>query len=351
MLTEFQTSFSVSRRREARIPEHLSIRSTAALALGDGGIVLFIALVVIGGESNSVTASLVATALVCAGFWACGLYKRSYAVLPRDEIYYACTAVLAAAIPILLIVGGVGQIGFVPIVVMLLFSALATSAWHTGLHLQRRAGPPPPAGAASITPAAWHARESAGYLLAKRCFDLAVAAVALVVSSPIMLAAAIAIYAESGEPILFKQERVGRDGSRFDVYKFRTMRRDAGAEWARPGDSRITRVGAFLRRTSIDELPQLFNVLKGEMSIVGPRPEMVEFARRFGQQLPAYDQRHIVAPGITGWAQVYRKRNLEPDDVKDILPYDLFYVERASPVLDGAILLKTIAEVLFHSAV
>jgi lipopolysaccharide/colanic/teichoic acid biosynthesis glycosyltransferase len=129
------------------------------------------------------------------------------------------------------------------------------------------------------------------------------------------------------------------------------MKRDAGAEWAREGDDRITRIGAFLRRTSIDELPQLFNVVRGDMSIVGPRPEMVEFARAFGQKLSTYDQRHVVTPGITGWAQLYCKRTLDPSDVAHILPYDLFYVERASLVLDTALLLKTITEVLFHRAI
>lgn len=351
MLTDFQSTVTAVRDRQARLPEHLSTRFAATLAAGDAGIVLFIALVVFGGATNTVAAAIVTTTLVCCAFWACGLYKRSYAVYARDEAYYACTAVLAATLPVLLIVGGVGQLGNGLIIATLFFSAIATSAWHIGVHLQRRFGPPPAAGRSSITPAAWHARESMGYLLVKRCFDLVVATLALVVTSPIMLAAAIAILWESGEPIFFKQERVGRDGARFDVVKFRTMRRDAGTEWARRGDSRITRVGAFLRRTSIDELPQIVNVLRGEMSIVGPRPEMVQFAQRFGSELPFYEQRHVVASGITGWAQVYRKRNLSPEEVRGILPYDLFYVERASVVLDCAILLKTIAEVLFHRAV
>lgn len=351
MLTDFDSTFKVTRAREARIPEILSARFAATLAAGDAAIVLFISLVVFGGALNATVAAFVTTALVCAAFWLCGSYKQSYAVYARDEVYYACTGILAAAIPTALVVGGVGQIDAFKIAVTLLFAAIAVSAWHVGLHMQRRSAPVPSAGRTSITPAAWHARESAGYLLAKRCFDVTVAVAALVAASPFMLAAALAIMAESGGPVLFKQERVGRNGARFDVFKFRTMVRDAGKDWARPGDPRITRVGAFLRRTSIDELPQLFNVIKGDMSIVGPRPEMVEFAARFAAEMHAYDQRHIVTPGITGWAQVYRKRNLEPDEVKDILPYDLFYVERASVVLDTAILLKTIAEMLFHRAV
>jgi lipopolysaccharide/colanic/teichoic acid biosynthesis glycosyltransferase len=185
----------------------------------------------------------------------------------------------------------------------------------------------------------------------KRVFDVIVAAITLVVASPIMLAAAIAILIESGTPIFFRQERIGAEGRPFSIFKFRTMRGDAGSQWARPGDDRITRVGALLRRTSIDELPQLFNVLRGEMSIVGPRPEMVDFAASFAGTIPNYEQRHVVAPGITGWAQVYCKRNLQPVDMTDVLPFDLFYVEHASVALDAAIVLKTAAEVVFHRAV
>jgi lipopolysaccharide/colanic/teichoic acid biosynthesis glycosyltransferase len=351
MLSDLQATFSIARERGARLPERLSMRWAATLAGGDAGIALFVALVVFGGASNSLIAALVSTALICTAFWACGLYKRSYAVFPRDEAYYACTAVLAAALPIALLVGGVGQLGAAAILFTLVCSALATSAWHAGMHLQRRDGAPPFPGLSSISPAGWHARESTGYLLTKRCFDVAVAAIALLITAPIMIVAAAAIVMETGGPVLFRQERVGRDGARFDVLKFRTMRPDAGADWARPGDTRITKTGALLRRTSIDELPQLFNVLRGEMSIVGPRPEMVEFAQRFRTELPAYDQRHVVTPGITGWAQVYAKRNLTPADIGDVLLYDIFYVERASPVLDTAIVLKTIVEVLSHRAV
>ncbi|HLI95346.1 MAG TPA: sugar transferase [Candidatus Baltobacteraceae bacterium] len=351
MLSDIQVTYVMPRARSGRLPERLSTRWAATLAAGDTGIALFVALIVFGGASNALAAAIVSTVFVTAAFWACGLYKKSYAVSARDEAFYACTAMSVATIPIALLVGGVGQIDATAIAGALIFSALATSAWHAGAHLQRREGPRLLACVPSVTPAAWHARESAGYLLAKRCFDVAVALVALVVTAPIMIAAALAIVAETGKPVLFKQERVGRDGARFEVLKFRTMRTDAGADWARPGDTRITKIGALLRRSSIDELPQLFNVLRAEMSIVGPRPEMVEFADRFRRELPAYDQRHIVTPGITGWAQVYLQRNLTPSDIKDVLPYDLFYVESASLVLDTAIVLKTLLEVLRHRAV
>jgi lipopolysaccharide/colanic/teichoic acid biosynthesis glycosyltransferase len=182
-------------------------------------------------------------------------------------------------------------------------------------------------------------------------FDVTVAAIGLVLTSPIMLAAAAAIAIEDGLPVFFRQQRVGENGRPFTIFKFRTMRSDSGNQWVRPGDERITKIGALLRRASIDELPQLFNVLRGEMSIVGPRPEMVEFAESFRSSIPNYEQRHVVAPGITGWAQVYCKRNLTPADMADVLPYDLFYVEHASVLLDAALLFKTAVEVIFHAAV
>jgi lipopolysaccharide/colanic/teichoic acid biosynthesis glycosyltransferase len=166
-----------------------------------------------------------------------------------------------------------------------------------------------------------------------------------------MLAVALAVFLDSGKPVLFRQERVGRGGRSFGIYKFRTMQHNAGSDWAKPGDSRITRIGAFLRRTSLDELPQLFNVIRGDMSVVGPRPEMRAFADGFEKSIPHYAQRHVVPPGITGWAQVYLKRNLEPSDMPAVLPYDLFYVEHASRFLDCAIILKTAFEVLTHRAV
>jgi lipopolysaccharide/colanic/teichoic acid biosynthesis glycosyltransferase len=259
--------------------------------------------------------------------------------------------VLYAALPVLLILATVGQISVGEILLALALCALGTSVLRIRMHLERRGGAVPAAGISTITPRAWHDRESPAYLLAKRAFDVTVAIIVLPLALPVMLLCAAAIAAESRGPIFFRQRRVGRDGRFFAVIKFRTMRSDAGSEWARPGDSRITKTGALLRRTSVDELPQLINVLKGEMSIVGPRPEMVEFAQRFAAEFPSYDQRHVVTPGITGWAQLYGKRNLQPDEVGSILPYDLFYVERASPMLDTAILLKTIAEVLFHRAV
>ena len=351
MATQLTEAADFGSHRAAECPERVSPRWRAILASGDAGITFFLSFIALFAAANPFAAAVVMAALVTGSFWLCGLYRRSYAIYARDEIYYACTAVLFAAAPCALILYAVGDVPLLSIAVALVLSAIGTSVFRVRMHLERRTNSQPYAGIPSITLYGWRDRESPGFLWSKRAFDVVVALAALILTFPVMLAAAIAVAAESGMPVLFAQQRVGRDGRIFVLYKFRTMKRDAGAEWARPGDARITRVGAFLRRTSIDELPQLFNVLRGDMSIVGPRPEMVEFARRFAEALTYYDQRHVVAPGITGWAQLYIKRNLDPSDVTDVLPYDLFYVERSSIVLDTAILFKTIAEVLFHRAV
>jgi exopolysaccharide biosynthesis polyprenyl glycosylphosphotransferase len=188
----------------------------------------------------------------------------------------------------------------------------------------------------------------------KRAFDLVLAAVALIIAAPIMLVAALAILIDSGRPIFFTQPRVGRNGQVFDVLKFRTMRVDAegasGPVWASARDPRKTRLGSFLRRASIDELPQILNVLRGEMSIVGPRPERPVFVEDFRRKLPRYDERHLVRPGITGWSQVHMKRVLSISDVSEKLSHDLFYVENWSFFMDVSVVVKTAAEFLFHRA-
>ena len=195
-------------------------------------------------------------------------------------------------------------------------------------------------------------RPGASFL--KRTLDITVSCAALVVFAPVMLAAALTIAIESGRPVFFSQERVGRNGRIFRVLKFRTMKVDAenetGPVWARRGDPRTTRCGAFLRRTSIDELPQLFNVVRGEMSLVGPRPERPVFAETFRRQLPRYHERHLVRPGITGWSQVHMKRVLNLSDVSEKLSHDLFYVENWSIFMDVSVIVKTGFEFLFHRA-
>ncbi|MBV8172583.1 MAG: sugar transferase [Candidatus Eremiobacteraeota bacterium] len=188
--------------------------------------------------------------------------------------------------------------------------------------------------------------------LLKRAADLAIASVVLLLGAPFMAVAALAILLEDGRPILFRQERVGRSGSIFELLKFRSMVVDAeertGPVWSSHADPRTTRVGAWLRRLSIDELPQLFNVLHGDMSIVGPRPERPEFVEQFRVLLPRYDERHLVRPGITGWAQVHMDRVLDPSRAGEKLSFDLFYVEHWTLFLDVYIIVKTAAEMLFH---
>jgi exopolysaccharide biosynthesis polyprenyl glycosylphosphotransferase len=188
--------------------------------------------------------------------------------------------------------------------------------------------------------------------VSKAIFDLAFAFLLLAVFWPVMLVAAVAILIESGRPVLFFQERVGQDGATFRIWKFRSMRRDAekttGAVWATSQDSRVTRVGKFLRRTSLDELPQIFNVLRGEMSIVGPRPERPAFVERFRSAIERYDERHLVRPGITGLSHVYMNRDVDQSAIGQRLEYDLFYIEHWSPMMDLSIVFKTGCEFLLH---
>jgi len=178
----------------------------------------------------------------------------------------------------------------------------------------------------------------------KRTFDLVFSSLALILSAPPMLLSALLIKLTSSGPIFFKQERVGRDGRAFTMYKFRSMREDAEEEvgpiWATENDPRRTKVGKFLRKTSLDELPQLFNVLKGEMSLVGPRPERPVFVKQFKGAIPRYFERHRVKSGITGWAQVNGLRG--NTSIEERTKYDLYYVENWSLGFDVKILLKTI---------
>ena len=191
--------------------------------------------------------------------------------------------------------------------------------------------------------------------LFKRAVDIGFAGVATAIALPVMGCIAVAIWLEDRGPILFRQERIGQNGRPFMMLKFRSMKREAeaicGPTWAKAGDGRVTRVGALLRRSSLDELPQLFNVLRGEMSIVGPRPERPFFVEMFQLTLPRYDERHVVKPGITGWSQVHMQRVLEPSAAGEKLAFDLFYVEHWSVFMDISVICKTAAEFLFHRAV
>ncbi|MBD5654648.1 MAG: exopolysaccharide biosynthesis polyprenyl glycosylphosphotransferase [Candidatus Eremiobacteraeota bacterium] len=190
--------------------------------------------------------------------------------------------------------------------------------------------------------------------LMRRMFDLALVVPALVLLAPLLATVALLVYFDSGSPVFYRQIRVGRLGREFNVYKFRTMRVDAeansGPVWNSRGEDRTTRIGKFLRRFSIDELPQLFNVLRGDMSVVGPRPERPFYVEKFRRMLRRYDERQLVRPGITGWAQINMRRVLEPTEIGEKLSYDLFYLEHWSIFMDVMIVCKTAFEFLFHSA-
>ena len=184
----------------------------------------------------------------------------------------------------------------------------------------------------------------------KRALDIFVSAGLLVFTLPTLLLAAIAIRLDSPGPILYRQERVGKNGALFNIYKFRTMRADSESngipQWAAPRDPRITRVGWFLRMARIDELPQIFNVLRGDMSFVGPRPERLFFVDELSASIPYYSERHRVRPGITGWAQINYVYGASVDDAKVKLSYDLYYIKNYSFFFDLLIILST-AEAVF----
>jgi len=185
--------------------------------------------------------------------------------------------------------------------------------------------------------------------VAKRVFDVAFSVTVLTALAPLLVAIAAAVKASSRGPILFGQERMGLDGQRFRMHKFRTMRLDAEAEtgpvWAPPDDPRRTPIGPFLRRFSLDEMPQFINVLRGEMSVVGPRPERPVFVERFRQTVPGYMLRHKVKSGVTGWAQVHGLRG--NTSLEKRIEYDLEYIERWSLWLDLKIIGLTVVRVLF----
>jgi sugar transferase (PEP-CTERM system associated) len=186
----------------------------------------------------------------------------------------------------------------------------------------------------------------------KRSFDILVSGVLLTVVWPAMLLVALAIKLEDGlrAPVLYRQVRVGQHWKLFNVYKFRSMRIDAekdGAQWAKQNDTRITRVGDFIRKVRLDELPQIFNVLKGDMSFVGPRPERPEFVTKLTDEIPYFSERHRVKPGITGWAQVCYPYGASEKDSLEKLQFDLYYIKNHTLFLDFVVILQTAHEVLF----
>jgi sugar transferase (PEP-CTERM system associated) len=178
-----------------------------------------------------------------------------------------------------------------------------------------------------------------------------VALIGAILSLPIAVLTAILIKLESPGPVFYKQERVGKNGHTFTVTKFRSMRIDAekhGPVWASADDDRTTRVGKVIRKIRIDEIPQFWNILKGEMSFVGPRPERPHFVEQLAEEIPYYEQRHLIAPGLTGWAQIKYPYGASIEDARQKLQYDLFYIKNQSLALDAAILFETVKTIIFR---
>ena len=188
--------------------------------------------------------------------------------------------------------------------------------------------------------------------MVKRAFDLTLALMLAIVTLPLMLLTALLVWLDDGSPVLYRQERVGENGSTFVLSKFRSMRKDAEQAgtplWAKDGDDRVTRVGGFIRKTRLDELPQLWNVLRGDMSFVGPRPERPFFVEQLARDIPFYQQRHAVKPGLTGWAQVKYRYGSSREDAMEKLRYDLYYIKHLSVFFDLTIVFDTVKVVLFR---
>jgi len=195
-------------------------------------------------------------------------------------------------------------------------------------------------------------RKSRAGRAAKRLFDVAAGLAGLTIAAPLLALVAVAVKLTSRGPALYSQQRVGQHGRLFTVYKFRSMRQDAeagtGAVWAQKNDARVTRIGRFIRRTRLDEMPQLWNVLAGDMSLVGPRPERPEFVKRLSEEIPFYGQRHVVRPGLTGWAQVRYTYGSSVEDAMEKLQHDLFYIKHLSMTLDLLIILSTVKTVVMR---
>jgi exopolysaccharide biosynthesis polyprenyl glycosylphosphotransferase len=196
-------------------------------------------------------------------------------------------------------------------------------------------------------------RVSPAFLFVKRAIDAVSAALLLLLTMPLFALVALAIRIDSAGPIFIWQERVGLNGKRFLMAKLRSMRVDAecatGPTWCRAGDPRITRVGRMLRKFRLDELPQFLNVLRGEMSFIGPRPERPAFVEMLATTIPYYSLRHAVKPGISGWAQVMYPYGASIEDAREKLQYDLYYIHHHSLALDAKILLRTVEVVLAGS--
>ncbi len=195
-------------------------------------------------------------------------------------------------------------------------------------------------------------RVSRATRLMKRTIDLMLSLLLAILAFPLMVLTALIVFLEDGSPVLYRQERVGENGRTFTLAKFRSMRKDAekGGKpiWAKDGDNRVTRIGRFIRKTRLDELPQLWNVLRGDMSFVGPRPERPFFVDQLSKEIPFYQQRHAVKPGLTGWAQVRYRYGSSLEDAMEKLRYDLYYIKHLSVFFDLTIVFDTVKVVLFR---
>ncbi len=211
----------------------------------------------------------------------------------------------------------------------------------------------------NLYPARFIFARNVGYAIwsmrSKRALDILVSGVAVLLLSPILLLAALAIRLDSPGGVFYRQTRVGLNGAPYEIVKFRSMRSDAEVagtpQWAQQNDSRVTRVGRFLRQTRIDELPQILNILKGEMSLVGPRPERPFFVEQLEEKMPFYAERHRVKPGLTGWAQIKYRYGATEEDAREKLRYDLYYVKNFNVLLDIFILMRTVRVVLWPDGV
>jgi sugar transferase (PEP-CTERM system associated) len=186
--------------------------------------------------------------------------------------------------------------------------------------------------------------------MTRAAFHWLVALIGAILCLPLAVFTAILIKLDSKGPVFYRQERVGKNGHTFMVTKFRSMRIDAeqsGPKWATADDDRTTRVGKFIRKVRIDEIPQFWNILKGEMSFVGPRPERPHFVTQLAEEIPYYEQRHLIAPGLTGWAQIKYRYGASIEDARQKLQYDLYYIKNQSLALDAAILFETVKTIIF----
>jgi len=317
-----------------------------------------------GAMASFLHSSVIFVVVWMVMFYTLGLYRRSLALSFRDEFYFTVVALVVGVLPQLVVFTMLPQLS-TSRAILLLAAGIAIvlvgttrSLVHVIWKRRARARESSVGSFESTSLSDVKTSESVkpnicmpSSVISKRLCDLVFASIALLLCLPVMLATSLLIFVESGNPVFFRQERVGRFGRIFRIIKFRTMIPNAGSAWAKPGDARITRIGSLLRRTSIDELPQLLNVLAGDMSLVGPRPEMIDFEQSFAASVSLYARRRLALPGITGWAQVNMQRNLSPDDVKKVLSYDLFYIEHWSLFLDFTVMLKTTTEVVFHKAV